>query len=283
MADEVTVWIDSTGAETTLKVDWDVANRFAPPVMLDEDSVPEQDGERLRAVRFGAREFSLPLWIDGVSPGDLRTVMRTLVKVMNPKKGDGRIRVTSPLGDQREIVCRAIAGLDMREKLGDTSGPTVQKTTVLFKAWDPLWRATSDIVTEYQLGTTAAFFPIFPLRLASSEVFVDTTITNDGDAVQWPVWTLTGPGSSIVLQNLTTAESLVLSTVLGVGETITIDTQPGVKTVVKNDGSNLWPDVDAMSVLWGLAEGANAVRVQMAAATTASQVRLARRNRYLSV
>jgi hypothetical protein len=293
VADEVTVWVDPDGNQTTLAVDWSqaaVTGRFSPGVVLDEEGVPEQNGMRLRSVRFGPQQFVLPLWITGTTPGDLRTKMRALVSAMNPKRGDGIIRVTSTLGDQREIVCRAVDGLDMQERLGDTSGPLVQFCPVVFKAHDPLWRDAADnVVGPFAQGSSvASFFPFFPIRLNATEIYAQATVVNTGDDDAWPVWTIQGPGSSPKLKNLTTGLTTDLGTTLiAVGETVTIDTRPiGAtrKTVTSNINGNLYPALTATSALWPLAIGTNQVSIEMALAFPGTtSVQMSYRNRYLAV
>lgn len=284
MAETVT-WVDPDGVELALEVEWDVTGRFSPPTFFDEEGVPGQDGLRLREVRHEARNFVLPLWITGTSEADLRTKMRDLVSAMNPQRGDGKIRVTSPIGDQREIVCRAASGLEMGERLGDTSGPEVQLAAVVFRAWEPFWQDVSDTVSgPWTVGLAPApFFPFFPLRLTSSEVFAAVDVTNSGDVATWPIWTITGPGSSITLQNLTTGHTLLLNVTLSASESVTIDTSPGIKTVTKSDGSNLYPDLSSTSYLWPLQRGVNAVQISMGGATSATSVTMRRRHKYLAV
>jgi hypothetical protein len=293
VADEVTVWIDPVGTQTTLAVDWGraaVSGRFSPPVIMDEEGIPEQNGQRLRAVRFGPQQFVLPLWVTGATPEQLRTNMRALVSALNPKRGDGIVRVTSTLGDQREIVCRVIDGLQVQERLGDSSGPTVQFMPVVFKAHDPLWRDVSDTVSgPWTVGSSpGSFFPFFPLRLSSSEIFAQATVVNAGDDDAWPVWTINGPGDSPKFKNLTTGKTIDLGTYFIVaGEVVTIDTRPTGsmrKTVVSNINGNLYPRLTAASALWPLVVGSNQVSVEMGTSFAGStSVQMAYRNRYLAV
>lgn len=290
---ETIVWIDPDGAVTTLHttnpyaqtyfVPWNLSGRFVPPVHLEEDEVPEQDGSRLRAVKFDARQPVIPVWVQGSSEAVLRTNLRALVRAMNPKRGNGRLRITTELGDQRELVCRVVSGLEGAERIGDTRGSNAQFLPLTFKAWDPYWYDASDTVASFALGTPSSFFPFFPLRLSSSEVFADTTITNVGDTDTWPVWTVTGPGSALVLRNLTTGKMLTHSATLGVSETLTIDTRPGFKSARKNDGTNLFTGLGQTSSLWPLLGGMNAIRIELTGATSSSLVSLAYRPRYLMV
>jgi hypothetical protein len=283
MPGEVTQWIDADGTATALEVEWNATGRGMPPASFEEDRVPERAGSRLRAVRHGTREMTLPLWITGSSESDLWATLRALALTMDPTRGDGKLRVTSIVGDQREVTCRYAAGLELNERLGDTAGPLLQRAQVVFRVHDPYWYAVSDTTQSFTVGTPATFFPFFPLRLSSSEVYATGSITNAGDVETWPVWTITGPGSAIVLRNQTTGKSLSLSTTLGAGESVVIDTREGVKTVTHSSGANLFSSLSSTSSLWPLARGVNALQIEMSAATSASLVTLAYRPRYLMV
>lgn len=276
-------WIDPDGASTTLRVLYAVRGRFAPPPRRQEEGVPDFPGARLRQVLHDVREFVLPIHVGEDTDTELRSTLRALAYAMDPVRGDGRVRITGPGGDQREINCRVSAGLELEETQGETAMPTDQLATVVFRAVDPYWYATSDVVVDYTFtGTVTTFFPVFPVRLSTSEVFADTTVDNTGDVNAWPVWTVTGPGSTINLRNLTTGKLTTLATTaLVAGESVVIDTRPGAKTVTRQDGTSLFSDLGS-TVLWPLARGANSIRIEMGGATSASSVRLAYRPRYLT-
>lgn len=282
MAAEISEWIAPDGTVTLLDVDWEASGRYMPEVAFQEDEVPGEDGSRMREARFLPHEFTLKLTLVANTEGDLRAGIRSLLSTMNPKRGEGAIRVTSPIGDQRLINCRVSAGLGLEEKEG-LSGPEMQQAVVTFRAFDPLWKDVSETSQSFVIGASRAFFPIFPLTLTSSQIVVSSVITNDGDDEMWPVWRITGPGSVISLTNATTGKTLTLSTVLGVGESITVDTRPGHKTVKRQDGANLWADVDISTSLWPLAIGTNSIQLAMAGATVgASALQVNYQRRYLS-
>ena len=174
----------------------------------------------------------------------------------------------------RELTCRYKSGLE-----GDDNtrgyGIVWRQVLLTFRAFDPYWYAPAAISVTYQLAvTTALFFPILPLRLTSSAVFSEATIDNVGSTIAWPVWEVIGPGSALVLDNLTTGERLSLDVTLAGGEGVTIDTRPGRKSVTGYAGANLFGSLSADSSLWALASGNNTVRISLAAATPESVVRL---------
>lgn len=281
---ESTVWIDPDGVTWPLEVDWDVSGRFMPRVEYVADGVPGMPGEFFRDVRHGVREFMLSVDMTGATESVLRATLRSFVASMDPTRGAGRIRVTSPIADQREILCRYSAGLEMEERLGD-SGPTWQRVGIKFIAHDPYWSGVSPVSSPaWTVSDAPNFFPILPINLTASELVVDEIVTNDGDVDAWPVWTITGPGSLVKLVNNTTGQTTYFPAIsIGVGETVTIDTRPGVKSVLLNNGTNLYPLLDPTSALWPLQRGTNSVRLEMSGIdSTASSLQVTYYQRYLS-
>lgn len=288
MTAEITQWISPDGTVLTLDVDWNAKGRFMPPPAFQEDLVPGQPGSILRLAVNTPRDFTLRLVFTAATEAALRDVLRSTMYAMHPIRGDGIIRVTAPGGDVREIVCRYKAGLEGDEAV-DTSGPSMQLFDVTFHAFDPYWRDVSDISQTFTIGAGPTFFPWWPIRLTSSQIAVDTTIANDGDVDAWPLWNLLGPGGSIKLSNLTTGRFMIfLLTVLGSGESMSIDTRPTNqsstgKTIYRQDGKNLFYDLDPMSALWPLVPGPNAVRLEMTGSTGASSLQLNWRRKWLVV
>lgn len=281
MAAEIFEWIDPDGTTTELDVEWDVDGRFMPPSRRVEEEVPLQAGSRVRSVRHGPRDLRMLCWFEAATEEALRTQLRALIRTMDPTRGDGRLRITAPAGDQRELTCRYVAGLEMPEQLGDTAGPGLQRAAVVLRATDPFWYDVATTSATYETGTPATFFPFFPLRLSASEVFADATLDNGGDVETWPVWTIVGPGSEIVLRNLTTGKALTLDHTLADGESVTIDTRPGSKTVLDQDGVSRFSSLTASSSLWPLERGSNSIRVEVTGATAATAVTVAFKKRYL--
>lgn len=260
------MWIDPDGASLTLQAKWETSNRYAPPVEWEEDGVPGQPGMRFRAVRHGLKEFTQTVWITGTTESDLRTQIRNMVAVMDPTRGQGILRVTAPGGDQRQIRCYYSGGLGLSEALGGDSGILFQRVVLSFRAHEPYWEAISATSQTFDVDApTGNFFsnPFLPIRLSSTEISVDATVTNAGDVDAWPIIQVTAPGNGIKVINYTVGKSIYLPDYnLSTGE-ITIDTRPGYKTVIKDSTENLWPYVSATSALWPLRRGANVIRVEM--------------------
>lgn len=283
MSGELTWWVAPDGVQTQLDVDWSASGRFMPAISHQELAVPGQPGSFVYQSLHQPHEFTLPMWFYGTSDIDLRNQIRSVMYQMSPDRGTGSVLIQAPDGVRRQIFCRVSDGLGLDESTG-SSGVTTQKAAVLFRAFDPYWYDVSPISDNWGITLVPTFFPIFPLRLTSSEVVVSQVVANLGDVPTWPVWTITGPGSGIQLQNITTGQTISFSTLtLGSGQSLTIDTRPGVKTVTMQDGTNMFWDLSATSALWALAVGNNSFNLQMSAAIAGqSTVSVSHWQRYLS-
>lgn len=261
---------------------WGVSGRFMPKIDFVEEETPGRPGARIRRVKTPPREIGVPVWFHGATSADLRAQLRTIVRRLYPTLGDGRLRCTGPDGTVRELVCRYAQGLEGAETVENGGTLALGAVLVFRAAEDPFWRALTPTTIDFTTGTPPAFFPMFPMRLARSSIFGGVEVVNDGDVEAWPIWTISGPGAGLTLTNDTTGEALTLSTTIAAGESITIDTSPGVKTVLLNDGTNLYPDLDSASVLFSLAPGPNAITVDLIGSTADSEVTLSYRPRYLT-
>ena len=294
---DTTAWVDADGTAFSLNVVADgalalqgVEGRFMPRIQLVEEEVPGQPGSRLREAKTLAREVALPILLSTAtrdSGATLRTLVRQWLGRMNVDRGAGKLRVTASGGGVRELSCYYAGGLELVEGQG-VGGKSYQKAVVVLRAVDPYWYDQSDTAVTYVLdtSTTATFFPIFPLTLLSSTVLSSTSISfTDNDIASiaaWPRWAITGPGTDIVLRNITTGKRIALDTVLTAGQGIDIDTRPGAKTVKQSvSGANLYGDLSTDSSLWPFVRGANAVTIEMSGATSASSVVLTYKKRYL--
>ncbi|AND39550.1 phage distal tail protein [Cytobacillus oceanisediminis] len=283
MADKL-YWIDANGTDHLLSFgrNFNVLNgvngRFMPPVSIVEDEVPFHVGTRKRNVKIGPRDVDIPLLIHAQSEIELRNIVRNTLKMINPFK-EGKLKSVAEDGSQRELNCQYAGGMEGSENR-DNKGFWWQKAILVFHAFDPFWYDTATQVKTFTSGEPVPFFPLFPLRLNSSNVFADTTIDNQGDVDTFPEWIIKGPGENIVLRNLTSGESMILNVSLGIGESITINTKPFHKSVTKNNGTNLFYTLSDESSLWALQEGKNAIRLELSGATEESSIQLSYRNRY---
>lgn len=288
MAEQL-VFVDPAGVETDLTdhVDfetlWGVSGRGMPPFDFVEDELPGFPGARTRDVLVKPREVTVPVHVEAADPTALRTLLRAFAGRLNPLRGVGRLRSVAPGGDVRELACRYTGDLTL-DGQRESGGVTWQRALLIFRAADdPYWRDETDTVETLTSGMSEGrtFFPFFPLRLTSSEVFSETVVDNAGQVDAWPVWTVTGPTGGVTLRNLTTGRVLALDLALVLGRVVTIDTRPGSQAVVDDAGVNLYRYLTEHD-LWPLVPGENAVRVELGAVDVDTSVALSYRRRYLT-
>lgn len=275
---ETIEWVDAIGNAVVLTRTKGVTGRWLPPVRYNGRALPDA-GEFEAAISYGPVQIVVPVLIMGASGDeyDYRLQVRALARAFDIRKPLGMLRSTLPDGSQRILPCRYIDGMGFAEDYRYTG-----EASLLFRAAAPFWTDPADMPpVVYQLASTPVlWFPILPLVLNASTVFATGVITNDGDVDAWPVWTITGSGSSFALTNTTTGQVLDYTLPVAAGQQIIVDTRPGYKTITDANGNNLYAGVGA-SAMWPLIPGANSVSISYAGATSDSSVTCSWRRRYL--
>jgi hypothetical protein len=285
---DVVRWVDPLGNVTplfgvagdlTIYPQQGKTGTFMPPVDYAEDALPLEAGTTIRRLRVKPREVDIPLYVEAATSTLLRTGLRTLARAMNPAMGDGRLRVLTPDGAERELYCRYLTGLDGDESR-ELGGARWRRLVLTFRAHQPYWYARTPVVATYvQAAPTMLFFPILPLTLSAGTILVDPIVANAGDVDAWPQWLITGPASSVSLRNVTTGKGITLTNAIVAGTTVAIDTRPGTKTV--RDGNGL--AVPYTGSLWPLVPGDNQARFEATFVSGATSVRITYAAGYLSL
>src|ERR1044072_842155 len=128
---ETLSWVDADGTEhpftsSAARVLKGMEGRFMPPVELVEEEVPFQPGAHLRLVKTKVREVSIPVAFMAADASALRTSLRGWLSDLNVDRGAGRLRVTSPAGDTRDLNAIYAGGMEIVEA-DDTAGAAWQK------------------------------------------------------------------------------------------------------------------------------------------------------------
>ncbi|MFG2970917.1 phage distal tail protein [Streptomyces sp. NPDC048288] len=252
-----------------------------PTYAFTQDESPGIDGYAIRQVRAGGKEIALPIafWADDSRTAYL-TRRRTLIRSLNPKRGDGTLTVVQADGTARTIGARYSAGLEGDESL-DAAGTRWCMGVLTFACPSPFWLG-AEATTEWRAAVSGTFFPFLPLVVGNSQVLGAVTVDNDGDDDAFPVWTVTGPATAISLTNTTTGEVLVLTHTITVGDTIVIDTRERQQTAVLNGTTNLWGDLTDASTMWALEPGINDLTLTVTGSTSNTRVRMTYQPRYLA-
>lgn len=283
------VWIDSNGDEW----EWPyqpsgIEGRGAPPSVIDADPWAG-DGAIYLSHRYGVREIFIPLTLGipicggaVVDEATLRSNAQDWTRAIAGSRGGGTLRIESLAGGSREIACVYAGGMEWVER-----STRRFMMGVALRAFDPFWTDVEDSSLSWTTGETTAFFPLPRtttfIPISPGVILADETINNTGDDTAWPIWTLTGPTyGQVEMTNVTTEEVLSGDFDLGPGETLTIDTRPGKKSVTHSDGTNQFSRLDPGSVLWGFPRGLSDITVHLASADTATELSAVYRRRWLT-
>ena len=283
------VWFTDPAGQVTNFSDWEngwvlqpgAKGLDMPAFAFTQDESPGIDGYEIRQVRAQGKEIALPVafWADDSRAAYL-TRRRTLIRSVNPKRGNGLLTVKQADGTARTIAARYTAGLEGDESL-DAAGARWCITVLTFAAPSPFWLG-AETTTEWRTAAGGTFLPLLPLAVSNSHVLGAVTVDNDGDDDAYPVWTITGPATSVSLTNVTTGQVIVLTRTITAGDTIVVDTRERQQTALLNGATNLWGNLSDASTLWPLEPGRNDLTLTVTGSTGNTRVRMTYQPRYLA-
>jgi hypothetical protein len=292
MGDRLLSWFDVDGTEWPLNGEsyysWGVGSQglYGVPVSIITQDVPLQPGTTEKYVQRLPGQPLIPLYVSASTEQELDNARRALKWAMTPSRGLGLLRHTANDGTIRDLNCRLAKGFEGDESAG-VRVPGGIFLPLQFFAADPFWYDTNYQAQVFGtsggtplIGTGVAFLPI---HLAPSGVVGGASVENQGEDVAWPLWTLNGPMTAATFTNNTTGDILTLTATLTAGQSITIDTSPGQKTVLREDGSKHFEYVSPTSTLWALAVGTNSLAVSISGSGTGTQLTLQYKQRYEGV
>jgi hypothetical protein len=286
MTAEVATWCEPDGTETDLVLEWNAAGRIGAPRGLVIDDLPT-GASVVRSTRTRGRRVALSVWVEAPEASNLWAEVQRWAKRWDPARGQGFLKVESLTGDVRRLPCYVETVVD-NEVLGVSSGPTFQRFELILFAPDGVWESVTQRSFAWGVtGVTSSFLPLGGsgdyFVLGDSALLVAESIVNGGDVNTWPVWTISGPVTDFTLTNSTTGDSLVFDDLgLLAGESVQIDTRPGVKAVVKSDGTSLFSSLSSSSALGALVAGGNDISVTVTGGTGSTGLALAFRERWLT-
>ncbi|MBW2559214.1 MAG: phage tail family protein [Deltaproteobacteria bacterium] len=278
-------WIPASGSQIVLnnEVNYYVLVGLlggeSPSFKFIEERFPGLYGSYVRQVDVEPRTLSIPIKIVDSNLADLKDRIRELVVALSPLLGLGKLKFETG-STVRYLDCYYSGGLEGSDSL-DLWGFDWIKGLIQFYAPFPYFYGNA-IETIYELGSGLEDFltdPFFPMSIGESTVLGDDIIDNIGQIESWPVWTITGPGSSITLTNEDTGEEISLTGAGGLtlasSEVIEIDTRPGYKSITKiSNGANYFRYLSDASILWSLDSGSVNINTAVTSATSVTEILL---------
>lgn len=278
-------WLDPTGtlrdltreSSPNLFVPVGSVGLGSPRNEVESEKLPFAAGNVVRHIRTQPIEIQLPIIIykttyaSVISQADqLRTWFDTGDEISGHP---GYLRITRPDETVRQIECYYRSGLEGNTQEGS---PTYVPYVIDLFAPDPTWTDTEAVSESY----------------INTDFGTSLLINNEGDFVSYPIWTITGPASSIVLSNTTQSKTLTLTANGGItldpGEQLIIDTRPYQQRpshlqIYDLGNNNLFSHVTATSQFWNFTPGVNRFTVSASGTTAATELQLQYLQRYRGV
>lgn len=215
-----------------------------PPVQRYSDSSPGAQGSHWRGFRAEERDVFWPLYLySEVGSEHWVAVDRAFWATMRPDK-TGVWSVTTPGGGTRTLRCRWVGGDD-----SSTHDPTHYGWAVYgvnLVAEQPYWEGKPDRRT-WKTANGVDFFNAAaapPFRISPGSTLASARMRNPGDVEAYPVWTVTGPTTSVEVG--VGGRIIEVPIELGEGETLTIDTRPTEQYAWDQSGADRTSDLGAV-------------------------------------
>ncbi|WP_259454011.1 phage tail family protein [Streptomyces ginkgonis] len=258
-----------------------------PPVELHSDDSPNLDGSIFRSTRTGSREIMLPVYLYGIDRRSLRDLKQRLAVALNPAHGPCRLEATEGDAQPRHLYCYYRGGMEGNEA-EDSAGFRWAKYGLTFTAPDPWWYGPDLRVAEWSFGIGKPFLgrPLYPFRISLGGVDAQVPVVNPGQVEAWPHWEIKGPVRSFNLVG-PSGDSFGMPSPDGAdvvpdGRVLTVDTRPGHKSLIDDQGTNYWPRLAPNPRLWPIPAGRSEVALNVIAGSGTASVRLTLRPRYLT-
>jgi hypothetical protein len=178
------------------------------------------DGAVWRSTRKQSRDFDIPLVVFGSSRPDLESRLRQLARALSDRQGQPTLRAVYPSGEEWAIKVNFVAGAETT--YGEDGNNLFARWPMTWQAPDPYW--VSNTIVSFAVGSSGGqgLLPeLDELNVSSSQALGNVTLDNPGDVDAYPVWTLEGPFTDVVITRggvgFTYNEELL------VGESVVID------------------------------------------------------------
>lgn len=229
---DVAVFNDSADSDY-IGVLTDLAGLDGAPIRESGENLPEADGGVHGSFYRGRR----PITLEGIivasdTPAARNAKIDKLLRAADALRADATLRWTEDGTPERALWLRQNA----EPKISGGPGPKrFQLGLVSADAYVRAW------------AESTVFDEAAPLDIPAA------SIVNLGNALAWPVLKLTGAATgAITIKNETTGATLQFKSGFSItaGQYVTIDTRPGIRSALRDNGSNYYGLIDFAQSTW---------------------------------
>lgn len=213
-------------------------------VRLGDRPNPLGDGQQFGLDYRDGLNITVEAWTDTTTATDARDALAALRKAWSADVTRATSRAVVPLrlrmpgSDTVRVYGRPRRLTPATQRMRDAGlidvVATFQTADRLFYA-DTAHEVTLTLVTTGGGGIT---WPVeWPITWAAGGARQDSVV-NRGDAPTWPVFTIRGPVANPSIELVGSGRRLRLDTTLAFDRSITIDTRPWARTILRDDGAS---------------------------------------------
>ncbi len=284
--DAVSYQLDQTSVQRILQ---SIGNIGMAPVENLRTRGPQQHGETFRDFRLRPRIIPIAMSVLGLTQPF--TDHQTWLAAMKPYANASILRREMADASQYELDVRFHAGLsdDLRD-IQEYIAPTY---AIQLIAFDPVWRKLPLQTQTFSLAAlTELTFPItFSIEFGSSTITETVVVAVSGTWWSHPTIVLTGPLTTPTITNSSVGQKIQLNYNIPAGRVVTIDLDPGTKTIEDDLGTNLIGTLSTDSDLFGfhlgvapeVSGGNNTILVQAGGAVPTSGIAMNWYNKYIGL
>lgn len=251
---------------------------------------PYQDGATRIDSHFEPREVTIPIMVTAPTLQDLQYAVQALAISLNPLAGTGMLVFTAEDGSEYLLYCIGNVTPAVSPDRRDAGS---QLISLNFIAYDPFWYSYPSTMTYFGAGTPLTYPLTYPYEYPAG--IATHVITNGGNVASPVTIVISGEIVNPVITRSYTdssgqvvSEALAFTVSMAAGETMTITTGFGNKTITYLDASgNLYANpfqyLDSGSVFWQLVPGENTVVVTNTSIAAATVTSLETTSRYSGV
>jgi hypothetical protein len=245
--------------------------------MLDGTAIPSiyipQPGSIALAILVGWPDSSVD---ENDYYASLDGIVRAFLTRRNELPAPGYLQVQRPDGSTRQLSVFTISGLDTPEV-----GIHYTLYSLTLQSPDPYWYDLVPQTVVYNNNPAVGILPLLPISF-SGQLLGTSVLTNNGSALAYPVWTITGPGTP-TFQNLTTGRQWALNAAIPGGQVVQVSTKMGSQYATNlTTQTNIWDSLVLSSLrdLWPLVGGDNQINLTMAGSSATTSVQVQWYNRW---
>jgi hypothetical protein len=259
-----------------------------PPIEYVTQRGPFQHGETVKEMWLRPRVIQLGVRRNACSRAEYQTLRYSMLDSLRPNRtspvSPGKLRKYLADGTVREWFVYLTEGPSFPSGDLKSWDQWSIQDTIRFTAYDPVARDPVQKSAVFASSGTVGAFPItFPLQIAAFGTSAPIPYSGTWDS--FPLITINGPATGVVIRNVTTGELLSFSYTVPSARVVTITLDYGNKSVKLDDGTNLigYMSSDSDVGSFHLEPGPNTFQVYASGTSAISSVILQWYDRYIGV